>query len=106
MEWIKVFSSGEEARRRLKDSVPQLLVIHGKRLCMVLRDNRFYVVQDSCSHNGESLSKGTVNHLGEIICPWHGHQFSLVTGRECSQRSPDLDTYPIKEDSEGLFIGM
>jgi len=106
MEWIKVFSSGEEARGRLKDNVAQLLVIHGKRLCMVLRDERFYVVQDSCSHNGESLSKGTVNHLGEIICPWHGHQFSLATGRECAERSSDLATYPIKEAEDGLFVGI
>ncbi len=88
------------------DGKPQLLIIHGKRLCMVLRLDHFYVVQDSCPHNGESLSKGTVNHLGEIICPWHGHQFNLTTGRECSQRSQDLDTYPVKENSDGLFIGM
>ena len=106
MEWIKVFSSGEEARKRLKDSKPQLLVIHGKRLCVVLRADHFYVVQDSCSHNGESLSKGTVNYLGEIICPWHGHQFSLASGRECSERSSDLNTYPVKEEEDGLFVGL
>ncbi len=106
MEWIKVFSSGEEARKRLKENVPQLLILNGRRLCLVLRNNCFYVVQDACSHTGESLSKGTVNHLGEIICPWHGHQFNLATGRECSERSADLNTYLIKEDSEGLFIGM
>ena len=106
MEWIKVFSSDEEARRRLKENTPQLLIVDSKRLCLVLRNNTVFAVQDSCPHNGESLSKGTVNYLSEIICPWHGHQFSLATGRECSQRSPDLDTYPVKEDSEGLFIGM
>ena len=106
MEWIKVFSSGEEARSRLKENVPRLLIINGKRLCMVLRNNSFHVVQNSCSHNGESLSKGTVNYLGEIVCPWHGHQFNLTTGRECSERSRDLSTYPVKEDTDGLFIGM
>ena len=106
MEWIKVFSSGEEARKRLKENTPQLLIIEGKRLCLVLRNDSFYVVQDSCPHNGESLSKGTVNYLGEIICPWHGHQFSLTTGRECSERSSDLNTYPVKEDSDGLFIAI
>ena len=106
MEWIKVFSSGEEARRRLKENVPQLLIIDGKRLCIVSRDDRFFVVQDSCSHNGESLSKGTVNHLGEIICPWHGHQFSLATGRECAERSVDLTIFPVKEDEDGVFIRM
>ncbi|MBK5278558.1 MAG: Rieske 2Fe-2S domain-containing protein [Bacteroidia bacterium] len=106
MEWIKVFSSGDEARRRLKENVPQLLIMNATRLCLVLRNNNFYVVQDSCSHNGESLSKGIVNHLGEIICPWHGHQFNLITGRECSERSSDLSTYPVKEDSDGVFIGL
>ncbi len=106
MEWVKVFSSGEEARRRLKENAPQLLIIEGKRLCMALRNDHFHVVQDACPHNGESLSKGTVNYLGEIICPWHGHQFSLATGRECSERSSDLTTYPVREDAEGLFIGM
>jgi nitrite reductase/ring-hydroxylating ferredoxin subunit len=106
MEWIKVFSSGEEARKRLKENTPQLLIINGKRLCLVLLNNSFYVVQDSCPHNGESLSKGSVNYLGEIICPWHGHQFSLASGRECSERSSDLNTYPVKEEVDGLFVGM
>jgi nitrite reductase/ring-hydroxylating ferredoxin subunit len=106
MEWVKVFSSGDEARRRLKENIPQLLIVNSKRLCLVLRNNSFFAVQDSCSHNGESLSKGTINYLGEIVCPWHAHQFNMSTGRECSERSSDLNTYPIREDKEGLFIGM
>jgi len=106
MEWIKVFSSGEEARRRLRENVPQLVIINGKRLCMVVRGDHFHVVQDACSHNGESLSKGSLNYLGEIICPLHGHRFSLATGRECSERSDDLTIYPVKEDENGVFIGI
>jgi len=106
MEWIKVFSSGEEARRRLRENVPQLLIIEGKRLCLVMRNNSFHVVQDSCSHNGESLSKGTVNHLGEIICPWHGYRFSMQSGKACDSSSHDLTTYPIKADESGFYIGF
>jgi nitrite reductase/ring-hydroxylating ferredoxin subunit len=106
MEWIKVFSSGEEARKRFSDNKPKLLVLNGKRICLVLRNNQFYAVQDSCPHNGESLSKGKVNHLGEIICPWHGHQFNLQNGRECSERSSDLNIYPVKEDHDGLFVAF
>ncbi len=106
MEWIKVFSSGEEARRRLTENAPRLLIINGKRLCLILRNDSFHVIQDSCTHNSESLSKGTVNHLGEIICPWHGHRFSLATGRECSERSSDLNIYPVKEDGDGVFVGL
>lgn len=71
-----------------------------------MHNNSFFAVQDSCSHNGESLSKGTVNYLGEVVCPWHNYRFELSTGRECSMRSADLRTYPIKVDVDGFFIGI
>ncbi len=91
---------------RLSDNKPQLLLVRGKRICLVRRENQLLAVQDTCTHNGESLSKGAVNHLGEIRCPWHGYQFDLKTGRECSERSHDLVTYPVKEENDGVFIGL
>lgn len=106
MEWIKVFSSVEEARSQLTENQPRLVVLRQLRLCMVRRENNFFVVQDACSHNAESLSKGKVNHLGEIICPWHGHQFNLVSGREAFERSADLKTFPVKVQEDGVFIGL
>jgi 3-phenylpropionate/trans-cinnamate dioxygenase ferredoxin subunit len=85
---------------------PQLVIIGTTRICLVLVDDRLLAIEDRCSHNGESLSKGSVNYLGEVICPWHGYRFNLKTGRESGQRSRDLTTYPVKEDAEGVFIGM
>jgi nitrite reductase/ring-hydroxylating ferredoxin subunit len=106
MEWIKVFGSDAEARQRILPDKPQLLVLYRKRVCLVLHDNKFFAVQDTCTHNGESLSKGTVNYLGEVICPLHNYQFDLQSGRECSARSRDLITYPIKIDESGFFVGI
>lgn len=106
MRWVKIFSGLKEAGERISENKPQLLVIDGRRICLVKRGNHFYAVSDRCTHNGESLSKGTVNFIGEIVCPWHGHQFSLKTGREFQQRSNDLDCYPIKEEADGLYLGI
>lgn len=106
MEWVRIFSSEAEAQSRLKENQPQLVVVRKLRLCMVKRDNHFLVVQDACTHNGESLSRGKVNHLGEIICPWHGHQFDLASGREISERSGDLNTFPVRIQEDGVFIGI
>jgi len=106
MEWIKVFGSLEEANSRLAINRPQLLIIRHKRICLVRMNEGWRAVEDTCSHNGESLSKGAVNFLGEIICPWHGYRFQLTTGRECSERCRDLVTYPIRQDSNGLFLGL
>ena len=106
MEWIKIFSGDSEARQRILPDKPQLLVVYGKRICLTLHKDTFYAVQDACTHNGESLSKGLINYLGELVCPLHHYQFDLLSGRECGSRSRDLVTYPVKVDESGFFIGI
>jgi nitrite reductase/ring-hydroxylating ferredoxin subunit len=106
MEWIKIFSSHAEADSRIPEKKPQLVIIGETRICLVRFKSTYAAVQDSCSHNGESLSKGHVNYLGEIICPWHNYCFELRTGREMQRRSEPLKTYPIKIDETGFFIGI
>jgi len=94
------------ARAALTTDRPQLVLIGSRRVCFVLHNNSLLAIEDKCSHNGESLSKGTVNYLGEVICPWHGYRFNLKTGRESAERSRDLVTFPVKEDGDGVFIGI
>lgn len=106
MQWIKIFSDEATARLRITADKPQLVVIGEKRICLTLHNNIFFAVQDRCTHNGESLSKGHVNYLGEVICPWHNYRFSLQTGRESSSRSADLISYPIRINEDGFFIGI
>lgn len=106
MEWIRIFPGIDEARKNLADNSPRLLIVRERRICLVRRGERFFAVQDNCSHNGESLSKGSLNYLGEIICPWHNYRFDLESGREGANRSADLKTYPIKIEQEGFYIGI
>jgi len=106
MEWIKIFSSAQEAQSRVPPGKLQLLVIGDKRVCLANHQGNFLAVQDSCSHNGESLSKGQINYLGEVICPWHNYRFDLQSGRAADSSSPDLTTYPVKIDDDGFFIGL
>ena len=106
MEWIRIFTSGAEALLRIREDTPQLVIIGEVRICLVRHDDVFSAVQDSCSHNGESLSKGHVNYLGEIICPWHNYCFDLRSGREIEGRSSELRTFPVKLDDTGFFIGI
>lgn len=84
---------------------PQLVVIDSLRICLVRVGDAFFAVGDKCSHNGESLSKGKVNFMGEVICPWHGYRFNLKTG-QCAESCLDIPTYPVRMDDEGFFIGI
>lgn len=85
---------------------PRLLLIGGKRICLLRTPEGVLAVADTCTHNGESLSKGSLNYLGEIVCPWHGHRFNMRTGRESEERSADLTVYPVKAGDDGVFVGL
>lgn len=106
MEWIKIFSDGEQAKAKIHEHQPQLVIIGSKRICLLRHREKFFAFQDACSHNGESLSKGHVNYLGEIICPWHNYCFDPLSGKEASSRSADLKTYPVRIEDSGFYIGI
>ena len=106
MQWVKIFASENEAKLRLAGKSLQLLILHDLRICLVQTGDSFYAVQDSSTHNGESLSKAHLNHMGEVICPWHNYCFNLQTGNEIQNRSKDLKTYPVKVDKTGFYIGI
>ena len=106
MNWIKIFSDEAEARQRIAENRGQRVVIGATRICLARYGDRFFAVQDACTHNGESLSKGKINHLAEVVCPWHGYRFELKTGRACDSSCADLVTYPVKIDESGFFIGL
>ncbi len=106
MDWIRLFSSAEEARTKVSENDTQLIIIGGKRICLARFNDRFFAVQDRCTHNGESLSGGRLNFQGEIICPWHNYRFDLKTGRACDSACSDLETFPLREDDSGFFIGL
>jgi nitrite reductase/ring-hydroxylating ferredoxin subunit len=106
MEWVKIFETDAEANNFMVDGKPQLVIINDVRICLVRHKNNYSAIQDECPHKGESLSKGYLNFLGEIVCPWHNYCYEMRFGREISGRSGPVQTYPVKIDETGLFIGI
>jgi vanillate O-demethylase monooxygenase subunit len=39
-------------------------------------NNSFNILSDICPHQGASLSKGWINHKGNLHCPYHGFEFN------------------------------
>ncbi|MFM7428983.1 MAG: Rieske (2Fe-2S) protein [Flammeovirgaceae bacterium] len=106
MEWIKVFSSNGEMLERLKEGTPQHLVVNDQSICMVLWKGELRAVENKCPHNGESLSKGKINYLSEVICPLHGYRFNLKNEREVGEGCKDLEMYLVKDEVDGIFVGL
>jgi len=43
-------------------------------------DDRFYATGPTCPHEDGPLSEGWLEG-GAVVCPWHGFDFDLATGR-------------------------
>ena len=104
MKWVKIFNELNAATLTIPNGITKLVIVGNHRICLSNVNNEFYAIQDSCPHNGHSLSQGKINYLNEIVCPLHGYRFSLKHGQEGDQKCPDAKTYRVRVDAEGLHI--
>jgi 3-phenylpropionate/trans-cinnamate dioxygenase ferredoxin subunit len=78
--------------------------IDGRKIAVVNARGTVYAIDDTCTHENESLSEGPV--VGEIIaCPKHGSRFQLATGRVLSLPAVrPVNTYAVKVEGEDIFL--
>ena len=43
---------------------------------------RIYAISNCCTHGGAPLAEGV--KVTVVVCPWHGEQFDITTGRVVS----------------------
>ena len=87
-EWKDVASvSGfEEGSRVIVKHSPFNIIVFNLK-------GEFYGIEDVCTHDGESLDGGDLEGE-EIICPRHGAQFDIKTGKVIvSPATEDLKTF-------------
>ena len=92
----------------LEAAAPRRIEIEGKKLSIVLLNERIYALDDTCSHEDVSLSEGEVD-IDECALEWwnHGSLFSLETGEALSlPATKSVKTYEVRivDNDVGLVI--
>ena len=66
--------------------------------------DRFYAIDDICTHEYASLSDGFVE--GDAIeCPLHQARFHIPTGKVLTApATEDLRTYPVKVEGDDILV--
>jgi len=106
MKWFKVFDSLQAAEQKVPTGGTQLLIAKGRRICLARTENGFFAIDNACPHMGESLHKGVVNYLDEVVCPWHNYRFHLGNGQECKNRAPVATRHTVEIREDGLYLGV
>ncbi len=85
----------------------QMVVEVGERLVALFRvEGEFWAIDDLCTHDGGPLADGELDgHT--IICPRHGAQFDIRTGRVLSMPATrDIAAHEVKVEGEEVWIRL
>lgn len=93
----------------LKDLQTRKLICvktNGYRILIALAEDKVYAVDDMCSHEDASLSKGSL-HADCVKCPLHGSRFRLATGEALDEPAEEaLNTYTVKIEDDKILIAL
>ena len=92
--------------QELKTSKLMCVKPNGLRIALAYVDGTVFAVDDICSHEDASLSKGSLH--GECIkCPLHGSRFDLNTGEALDEPAElPVKTYPVRIEGEDVLIRL
>ena len=81
--------------------------INGKEILVTNIDDKYYAIDDSCTHSGASLSEGKINGC-VITCDWHAAEFDCKTGElmKFPAKIKNLISYNVTVESDNIFVEM
>lgn len=95
---VKVASVSEIA-----PGTSKAVTVNGNEIALFNLDGTFYALDNACPHAGGPLAEGEIK--GEnVVCGWHGWQFSIKTGTMVLNPRARVSTYPVKVEGNDIYI--
>jgi len=96
----------------------------GREIVVFQRKGRFYALDNTCLHQGGPVGEGLLigkveavlsddkRFLGErfsedeihIVCPWHGWEYDIETGRCAGDRRRRLGRYETQQRGDEVYV--
>jgi cytochrome P450/nitrite reductase/ring-hydroxylating ferredoxin subunit len=79
----------------------------GRPLLLLRRQGHLFAIDAICSHAGGRLEDGEIRD-GCVICPVHGANFDLMTGKAspATDWAADLDSFPVTVDNDVISVEL
>ena len=89
----------------LSSGTGQKMTVMGKTLAVFVMEGQVIAMDAECPHEGGPLYEGTVER-GCIVCPWHGYEFELHTGRCDTDPNLSVRRYPTFIEEGDVWIDL
>ena len=100
MRWVEINQD------KLTDKTVQKISVEGKILVLIKFKADFFITESKCPHAGADISQGWCNKDGNLVCPFHRHEYQLSNGRGKVGQGDYLKTYPVKQEFGKIFVGF
>lgn len=101
MPFVKVADVGEIA-------VGQGALVEGRGIPVAVFNGgagRFYACAPICPHEDGPLAEGWLEG-DAVVCPWHGFDFDLGTGRCHVDERLSIPVYPVRVVGDGVEVDL
>jgi NAD(P)H-dependent nitrite reductase small subunit len=97
-KWIKVAKSED-----IPTNTGLAVDVGGQAVALYKVEGKVYAIDGVCPHAGGALAEGSLNGC-IAMCPWHGWEFNVKTGKSDFNAEIAVKTYPVKEEKGQVFI--
>lgn len=104
LKWFKIATTTQELEWQQNNMC--IVEVNGKKITLAKHNETIYAVSHKCPHASGIMAAGSIDVQGNIICPLHRFKFNLITGVNTSGEGYFLNTYSIKQNNDGLFVGL
>jgi nitrite reductase/ring-hydroxylating ferredoxin subunit len=81
----------------------KIVEVEGVSIGVFHVDGEWHALQNSCLHRGGPVCNGPLAD-GVLTCPWHGYQYSLLTGELLIDPSVKLPRYPVEVREGEVYL--
>ena len=90
----------------MRRQLPFACSVGGQSVAVFEFNGRWCAISNRCNHKGGPLAAGLCR--GEFVrCPWHGWEYSVVTGRGPEGYDEEqVPVFAIEERGDGVYVGL
>jgi nitrite reductase/ring-hydroxylating ferredoxin subunit/multimeric flavodoxin WrbA len=90
--------------QEVRGRAPFTVKLDRHQIAVFFHEDRFRAISGTCNHKGGPLCEGRIRDE-YVMCPWHGWEYSLITGKGPPGYGEDAAAvFAIEERADGVYV--